>query len=148
MKRNYGLLILGIIIGIIIGLIIGKQVFTEHSQSSNLLSVSAQNQQHSDGNDQVPNQENPAIPPKVYVVLAYIQDHHHAMNGYEGGRVFQNREEVLPQTDSSGNSITYQEWDVNPKIRGQNRGAERLVTGSDGRAWYTSNHYRTFTQVK
>jgi guanyl-specific ribonuclease Sa len=34
------------------------------------------------------------------------------------------------------------------KAEGRNRGAERLVTGSDGRAWYTGDHYRTFTEVK
>lgn len=44
--------------------------------------------------------------------------------------------------------IKYQEWDVNPKIEGRNRGVERLVTGNDDRAWYTKNHYKTFTQLK
>jgi len=28
-----------------------------------------------------------------------------------------------------------------------NRGAERIVTGSDGRAWYTGDHYQHFTEM-
>ena len=31
----------------------------------------------------------------------------------------------LPRRDKRGKSIKYQEWDVNPKIQGKNRGAER-----------------------
>jgi guanyl-specific ribonuclease Sa len=149
MKRNYRPLILGIIIGIAIGLIIGKQAFTGHNQLNNQVSTSAQSQLPAQTDNQAQNnQESSAIPHKVYVVLAYIRAHHHAMDGYEGGRVFQNSEAILPQSDSSGNSIEYQEWDVNPKIPGENRGAERLVTGSDGRAWYTNNHYSSFIQIK
>ena len=30
---------------------------------------------------------------------------------------------------------------------GVSRGRERLVVGSDGSAWYTDNHYRTFRQI-
>jgi guanyl-specific ribonuclease Sa len=55
---------------------------------------------------------------------------------------------VLPQTTPGGDPITYQEWDVNPYQKGVNRGAERLVTGSDGSAWYTNDHYSTFVQVR
>jgi ribonuclease T1 len=34
---------------------------------------------------------------------------------------------------------------VTPKIRGRSRDAERVVIDQDtGRAYYTSNHYRTF----
>jgi ribonuclease T1 len=37
---------------------------------------------------------------------------------------------------------------VNPKIRGRSRDAERIVIEQDsGRAYYTVNHYRTFTQM-
>jgi guanyl-specific ribonuclease Sa len=28
------------------------------------------------------------------------------------------------------------------------RGAERLVTGSDGSAWFTADHYRTFLLIE
>lgn len=88
------------------------------------------------------------IPQKVYTVLKYIREHNDAPDGYVGGRIFQNREGQLDKKDASGKKIVYQEWDVNPKKRGVNRGAERLVTGSDNRAWYTSDHYKTFQEVK
>jgi ribonuclease T1 len=71
-----------------------------------------------------------------------------APEGYVGGRTFQNRERKLPMNDADGNKIIYQEWDINPKINGVNRGKQRLVTGSDGRNWYTGNHYVSFIQMK
>jgi len=55
--------------------------------------------------------------------------------------------QVLPRQDSHGAPITYREWDVNP-YTGANRGTERLVTGSDGSAWYTSDHYNTFARIR
>ena len=92
--------------------------------------------------------ENGKIPAKVYRVLQYVREHGEAMPGYVGGRTFQNREGRLLKKDNSGKKIQYQEWDVNPKRGGVNRGAERLVTGSDKRAWYTNDHYRNFAEVK
>ena len=62
-----------------------------------------------------------------------------------GGKRFQNRERRLP-TGSRRNPITYTEYDVNP-YNGNRRDAERLVKGSDGRIWYTSNHYGSFTEI-
>ncbi|MEU0544596.1 ribonuclease domain-containing protein [Nocardia sp. NPDC005978] len=64
--------------------------------------------------------------------------------GTRGGEQYFNRNRALP----TGNNITYREWDVNPKRRGQDRGAERIVTGSDGSAWYTADHYDTFTRMR
>ena len=95
-----------------------------------------------------PNESTAEIPPKVYKVLQYIRQHGESMPGYVGGRLFQNRERRLAVKDKAGKKIIYQEWDVNPKRGGVNRGAERLVTGSDSRAWYTSDHYQTFAEVK
>lgn len=92
------------------------------------------------------------VPAKVATVLHHIDTTHAAPAGYEGGRTFHNEgqggERGLPQKDKEGNAISYREWDVNPKVQGVNRGAERLVTGSDGSAYYTSDHYRTFTKVR
>lgn len=68
--------------------------------------------------------------------------------GTKGGITFQNREGRLPATDDSGSRIAYREWDVNPKKPGQSRDAERIVTGSDGSAWYTGDHYDTFTRMR
>lgn len=88
------------------------------------------------------------IPQKVLTVLSYVETHHKPMKGYVGGRIFQNREKRLPLMDAQHRQISYQEWDVNPKVAGQNRGTERLITGSNRSAWYTANHYRTFLQIK
>jgi dienelactone hydrolase len=88
------------------------------------------------------------IPEKVLKVLAYVDDKGEAMTGYEGGRTFGNFEKVLPQTDDKGRRIKYREWDVNPLKMGVNRGPERLVTGSDGSAWFTEDHYKTFKKIR
>lgn len=72
-------------------------------------------------------------------LLEAIQQHEgNALPGYIGGKVFQNRERRLPRG-------RYREYDVNPKIRGRSRDAERIVIEQDtGRAYYTGDHYRTF----
>ena len=88
------------------------------------------------------------VPAKVATVLQHIDTNHKAPPGYEGGRPFHNAEKRLPQKDKDGHAITYQEWDVNAKVQGVNRGAERLITGSDGCAYYTSDHYRTFVKLR
>jgi ribonuclease T1 len=88
-----------------------------------------------------------ALPANAVQVLAYIRAHHEAPPGYEGSRRFGNYERVLPQSDDSGRRIQYQEWDVRPHLEHVNRGAERIVTGSDGRAWYTNDHYAHFTEM-
>ncbi|WP_229235458.1 MULTISPECIES: ribonuclease domain-containing protein [Emticicia] len=93
-------------------------------------------------------QKQSKIPKKVYEVLNYVKENGVAPDGYVGGRKFGNYEKILPQKDDSGRRINYQEWDVNPKKQGKNRGAERLVTGSDGRAYYTNNHYKSFVEIK
>jgi guanyl-specific ribonuclease Sa len=92
--------------------------------------------------------KNNDIPEKVYEVLSYVTEHKQAMKGYVGGRVFENREKRLPLYNTQQKRIQYREWDVNPKIPGQNRGAERLITGNDFSAWYTRNHYQSFIKIK
>jgi guanyl-specific ribonuclease Sa len=88
---------------------------------------------------------------KVLAVLAVIDRTGAAPAGYVGGEQFMNdgRDggQVLPRYDSAGRTIAYREWDVNP-YTGANRGTERLVTGSDGSAWFTSDHYNTFVRVR
>ncbi|HEY5462759.1 MAG TPA: ribonuclease domain-containing protein [Hanamia sp.] len=153
MQKNYTQLILGIIVGLVIGLYIGKQVFeTNHLSNTNVNSTSTQSQNpEKDNSGNVNSNDNTngtVIPQKVYDVLKYIRANHSPMDGYVGGRVFSNREKIVPQEDENGNPIQYQEWDVNPKVQGQNRGTERILTGSDGRAWYTNDHYQSFTQIK
>lgn len=88
------------------------------------------------------------IPDYVREVLVFVQKNGQAPEGYVGGREFQNREKQLPQTGPSGQRIRYREWDVHPRKPGQNRGAERLVTGTDHSAWYTKDHYDTFFRLE
>ncbi len=88
------------------------------------------------------------IPPEALRVLAYLREHREAPPGHVGGRRFGNFEGRLPKVDGRGGRIAYQEWDIFPKVRGRNRGPHRLVTGSDGRAWYTGDHYASFTELK
>jgi ribonuclease T1 len=88
------------------------------------------------------------VPAKVGKVLAHIDKHGKAPEGYQGGRSFLNIEKLLPEKDANGKRIRYREWDVNPLRPGVNRGAERLVTGSDDSAYYTDDHYRSFTRIR
>jgi guanyl-specific ribonuclease Sa len=78
-------------------------------------------------------------PQRAKDLLVAIQQHEgNALPGYIGGGVFQNRERRLPLGH-------YREYDVNPKIRGRSRDAERIVIEQgSGRAYYTGDHYRTF----
>ncbi len=151
MKRNYTQLIVGLIIGLVLGLLIGRQIWTTNSVPGTNAESSAVPQagpQKTGSDHGAKPQANSAIPQKVYDVLNYIRANHRAMPGYVGGRVFTNREKIVPTEDSTGNPIQYQEWDVNPKVQGQNRGTERILTGSDGRAWYTNDHYKSFEEIK
>jgi len=74
------------------------------------------------------------------------------LKGWKGGGVWDNDGsaggEELPKTDADGNPITYKEYDVWPKVPGQGRGTERIVIGSDNSAYYTDDHYKTFTQIR
>jgi guanyl-specific ribonuclease Sa len=69
-------------------------------------------------------------------------------SGTKGGGTWRDAEGRLPRTDPSGKPIAYREWDVNEKQRGHNRDAERIITGSDGSAWYTGDHYATFARMR
>ncbi len=165
MQKNYTQLLIGIIVGLLVGLLLGRFVFNPSKKSTDTYSTQQSNsqpqrnesnqsqRQAKSNNTQQQANNGPSIvdqtvPSKAINTLNYIKTHNQAPDGYVGGRVFQNREKQVPMTDDNGNKIKYQEWDVNPKISGQNRGAERIVTGSDGRSWYTSDHYRSFTLIQ
>ena len=79
------------------------------------------------------------VPQKARDVLAQIEKRlGEPPPGYVSGRAFQNRERQLPRG-------SYREYDVNPKVRGKDRGAERIVIERrTGRAYYTPDHYATF----
>lgn len=85
-------------------------------------------------------------PEKAVKVLERVMSKGSPLPGYKGGSVFRNSARRLPDADQAGNPITYREWDINPHIRGVDRGPERMVTGSDGSAYYTADHYNSFLQ--
>lgn len=65
--------------------------------------------------------------------------------GTKAGGAYENSNGALPTTDSARNPITYREFDVNNKVPGQTRDAERFVVGSDGSTYYTDSHYGDIT---
>jgi ribonuclease T1 len=81
-------------------------------------------------------------PQKAYDLLKQLKKRGGIpLPGYVGGRNFQNRERRLPRG-------SYREYDVNPKIRGRGRDAERIVIEQrTGKAYYTGDHYRTFVSL-
>lgn len=90
------------------------------------------------------------VPMRVRLVAGIVRSTGRPAPNTRGGGTFQNDGrgggQRLPTTN--GGPITYTEYDVNRYIPGVNRGPERLVVGSDGRMYYTSDHYRTFTEVR
>lgn len=119
---------------IVFGYVIGRGIFS-------LFSYFASESQAAD------------IPDAARNVVDYARSKNGAAQpGYKGGRTFENNGsqggETLPIKDNRGNVITYREYDVNPYTKGQDRGSERVVIGSDGKAYYTNNHYQTFTEIK
>ncbi|TWS26483.1 guanine-specific ribonuclease N1 and T1 [Tsukamurella sputi] len=94
---------------------------------------------------------NSAVPQRVLDTLARIDAGTWPPkdgSGTQGGRDFGNFEGRLPKTDSQGKAAKYTEWDVNIKKSGRGRDAERIITGADGGAWYTLDHYETFTRIR
>lgn len=91
---------------------------------------------------------NQHIPEKVYTILKYVRKYDRAPEGFVGGRKFGNFEKRLPLKDQNLKPMRYREWDVNQKKKGRNRGAERLITSENSRAWYTRDHYETFVEIK
>jgi guanyl-specific ribonuclease Sa len=83
------------------------------------------------------------IPARAVEVYEFVIRNGKAPKGHVGGRVWHNREHRLP---AGGD---YREYDVNPKVRGRNRGAERIIVDIDRKSgWYTGDHYRTFTPIQ
>ena len=88
------------------------------------------------------------IPDKVKNIVQQIKDNKGVPpKGYKGGKTYKN----IPLEEGAQKlpeGVNYKEYDINPYIKGQNRGAERIVIGDDGSVWYTDDHYYTFTQIE
>ena len=77
--------------------------------------------------------------PTLERIAAGIRDPHP-----NDGTVFQNRERRLP---SKSDGQYYREYVVRtPGLR--EVGPQRLITGKDGEAYYTPDHYDTFIRIK
>jgi hypothetical protein len=93
------------------------------------------------------------VPPEAIDVRDYAASKNGAVRpGYVGGRQFANDGrgggQILPTSDANNSSIIYREYDIYPKVKGQNRGTDRVVIGSNGRSYYTNDHYQTFKEIK
>lgn len=88
------------------------------------------------------------IPDKARDIAKQVKANNGAPpKGYKGGRTYKN----IPLEDGAQKlpeGVNYKEYDINPYIKGQNRGTERIVIGDDGSVWYTNDHYYTFTQIE
>ena len=88
------------------------------------------------------------IPDKAVEIANKMKENNGvAPEGYKGGRTYKNipleeGAQILPE------GVSYKEYDVNPFIKGQNRGTDRLVIGDDGSVWYTDDHYYTFVKLE
>lgn len=60
---------------------------------------------------------------------------------YYYGKRFWNEGNPLPVRTE------YTEYDVNAKIKGKGRDAERIVMGKNGRVYYTNDHYGHFVDI-
>ena len=85
-------------------------------------------------------QADQGVPDKAVKVLQYVRENGRAPEGYVGGRTFENREGRLP---SDGD---YREFDVDPH-NGQRNADRLIVEWNTKKAWYTGDHYQTFTEV-
>lgn len=54
----------------------------------------------------------------------------------------------LPDADGAGNPISYTENTVNPRLPGGTLDGSRIVVGSDGSVWATTDHFTTWVQVR
>jgi len=96
--------------------------------------------------------EGPA-PKNAYDMLARVDGRPGGIGkvpGYRGNRGYGNANGILGRTDAAGDPIKYKEWDVNPIPNDPNASLtdERLVTGSDGSAYYTNDHYENFFRLR
>ena len=88
------------------------------------------------------------IPDKAKDIAKQVKSNNGAPpKGYKGGRTYKN----IPLEEGAQKlpeGVNYREYDINPYVKGQNRGAERIVIGDDNSVWYTNDHYYTFTQIE
>ncbi len=156
MFKKIVFLILTLFVGIAFGMFIKDQIFQKKEfvqEKENKIIYSSENGVNSNKdfvNNQIKNKKpgEIEIPVKVFEILNYINEHQSPPNGYVGGRKFKNLEGLLPKTSEQNKIIIYKEWDVNPKVKGKNRGPQRLITNNFGNAYYSDDHYKSFKKIR
>jgi ribonuclease T1 len=83
-----------------------------------------------------------ALPPEAATTVALIRAGGPFPYPHSDGVVFHNAEHRLPAEPDGW----YHEYTV-PTPHSPDRGARRIVTGRDGRFWYTDDHYESFRRV-
>ena len=88
------------------------------------------------------------VPDKAKEIARQVKENNGAPpKGYKGGRTYKN----IPLEEGAQKlpkGVNYREYDINPYVKGQNRGPERIVIGDDNSVWYTNDHYYTFTRIE
>jgi guanyl-specific ribonuclease Sa len=64
-----------------------------------------------------------------------------------GGTFKNETQPQLPTLTPENKSITYKEFDVHNKPIIGGRDSQRFVVGSDGKVYYTPDHYATWIEV-
>lgn len=82
------------------------------------------------------------LPPQVAATVALIRQGGPFPYPRNDGVVFHNDEHRLPDEPDG----YYREYTV-PTPGSPDRGARRIVTGEDGRFWYSPDHYDTFERL-
>jgi ribonuclease T1 len=82
------------------------------------------------------------LPPQAAATVARIRAGGPFPYPHNDGVVFHNAEHRLPVKPDGW----YHEYTV-PTPGSDDRGARRIVTGRDGRFWYTGDHYESFRRV-
>ncbi|GGF37087.1 hypothetical protein GCM10011519_08230 [Marmoricola endophyticus] len=97
----------------------------------------------------------PVPPPAAFEAWHHISRHGGATPlRFRGNKVYANQptkkggEARFPAFEPDGQSISYKEYDIQAKRRGDPRPGDRLLTGSDGSLWYTDDHYRTGVRIR
>ena len=126
--------------------IAGTGVAIADSALSNMFDVQIQKSSKKAGTES--NNESSSVPDKAKKVANEVKSNNGTPpKGYKGGRTYKN----IPTEEGAQklpDGVNYKEYDVNPYVKGQNRGAERIVIGDDGSVWYTNDHYYSFTKIE
>ncbi|MBN9619935.1 MAG: ribonuclease N [Actinobacteria bacterium] len=84
-----------------------------------------------------------ALPPQAATTVKLIEQGGPFPYPRNDGVVFHNNQHLLPEEPDG----YYHEYTV-PTPGAGSRGTRRIITGTDGRYWYTGDHYETFQLIE